>query len=181
MIDPETTTLGHTSHTPSGARCVTLRPTMFRALHRAAYRVAHPVLTFLAILTPRRGLGAKCLLTYQGDVLLVRHTYGDSRRWDLPGGRVGRGEEPGAAARREAHEELGVELATMDALGARELQLVGRRVLIHYFCAELDSPDLRPDGIELAEARWYSPQAMPKQLGRGVRDVVRQALASVGT
>jgi 8-oxo-dGTP pyrophosphatase MutT (NUDIX family) len=49
-----------------------------------------------------------------GRVLLVRHVEG---RWQLPGGAVDPGERPEDAARREAHEEAGIEIEPEEVLG----------------------------------------------------------------
>lgn len=54
-----------------------------------------------------------------GRVLLVEPSYGNSGRWNLPGGGIDSdlGETPRAAARREVREELGLDLAPGRLLG----------------------------------------------------------------
>ncbi len=49
-----------------------------------------------------------CLTDPSGRVLLARHSY--SSGWGLPGGLIGRNEDPAATATREMREELGLEL-----------------------------------------------------------------------
>ncbi|MEO9255658.1 MAG: NUDIX domain-containing protein, partial [Tepidiformaceae bacterium] len=61
---------------------------------RASWRVYHPIT-----------LGVRVILTSDGKVLLVRHTYRPG--WFLPGGGVHRRESLERAARREVREEAG--------------------------------------------------------------------------
>lgn len=63
-------------------------------------------------LTPRFGVGVHAIiLSPQGLVLSLRSSY--SRRWQLPGGGVQYHEELEQAMRREAREEIGVELRNL--------------------------------------------------------------------
>ena len=62
-------------------------------------------------LAPTFTVGAICVIERaDGAMLLVRHAY--RRRWGLPGGLLNRGEDPRDAAKREALEEVGVEIET---------------------------------------------------------------------
>jgi ADP-ribose pyrophosphatase YjhB (NUDIX family) len=80
--------------------------------------------------------GVKCIIGDGERVIFVRHTYGNRRTWELPGGGVRRGEPPEATVRREMREELGLEL-----------------------------DDLRLARAEIAEARWAPVTAPPRPLG----------------
>jgi 8-oxo-dGTP diphosphatase len=76
---------------------------------------------------PRKRVGAGLVAVDDaGRVLLVEPTYKPD--WEVPGGIVETGEAPRAAARREALEELGIDVA------------VGRLLVIDW-----RSPGLRPD------------------------------------
>src|SRR5437764_3115576 len=86
------------------------------AARRLAYRSAYRVLTVSWLIRRPAKSGVKCLLVNQERILLVRHTYG-YRGWDLPGGAIKRHEAPLTAARREMHEELGVEADGWISLG----------------------------------------------------------------
>ncbi|MGI8801654.1 MAG: NUDIX hydrolase [Solirubrobacteraceae bacterium] len=148
---------------------------MLLALKRLAYRVASPVVAVLwAVLGVRRD-GAKCMLMNGEDVLLVRHTYGSRRHWDLPGGFVGRGEEPILAACREMEEELGLVLepCQLAAVGRRALRIGRGRGTVHYFRVDLDDRRVRADPVELAEVRWFAREAPARPVGAHVEEALR--------
>ena len=73
-----------------------------------AYRAAFLLMRAWSLTTHPHLRGVKCVFRdAEGSVLWVRHTYGDRSVWELPGGAARRSESAPAAARREAHEELG--------------------------------------------------------------------------
>jgi len=130
--------------------------------------------------------GAKCILFNDGELLLVRHTYGDRRSWDFPGGFVRRHEDPRTAAARELGEELGVEPSELFELGSLVVEFGRRSDTVHYFHAQLPDRRLVPDEIELAEVGWFDPAALPPHPGEHVVDVLewldsREPLASLET
>ena len=139
------------------------------AAMRRLYRVAWLGLQLYATLIPRRGRGVKCVLTHGGRVLLVRHTYGQRRTWYVPGGGVHRREPPLRAAAREMGEELGVHDLRWQELLTRDMRI--DRVAVRLTCvyAELSDPAaIRPDPVEIAEARWFELDALPVPLGSEV-------------
>jgi 8-oxo-dGTP pyrophosphatase MutT (NUDIX family) len=123
-------------------------------------RVAHPRLH-----------GVKCVLRDgDGRLLLVRHTYGDRRAWELPGGGSRRGEDPAAAAQREAREELGVDIGAWRELGDVYGEWTGARLTLT--CLEAPWPagaTLTLDPVEIADAAWWAPGALPEPLGEVTR------------
>jgi ADP-ribose pyrophosphatase YjhB (NUDIX family) len=138
---------------------------MRTACLRLLYRVAWALLTVGMRVIPSRARGAKCVLTRGEEVLMVRHTYGWRRRWELPGGGVHRREQPQAAAHREAREELGLEDLELQPLTVVDLQMARRRVRLHCFWAELSEPvELRLDAVEIAEASWFPVAVLADRL-----------------
>ena len=112
--------------------------------------------------------GVKCVLTRDGEVLLVRHTYADRCRWELPGGGIKRGERPIDAARRETREELGVDVRDWTPLGDLFERVHGKHDHLWCFTAELDRRALELDRAEIAEARWFAPGRLPPHTAKHV-------------
>jgi len=110
-----------------------------------------------------------------GRVLLVRHRYGRSDLWMLPGGGIARGEAPADAARRELYEETRCRLADLAPVGTWETRAEGRRDTVHLFRGTTaDGP--AADGIEIADARFFAPAALPEAASPATRRRVDEAL-----
>ncbi len=114
-------------------------------------------------LAPTFTVGAVCVIERpDGAVLLVRHAY--RRRWGLPGGLLNRGEDARVAARREAFEEVGVDVETIGE-PAVVVDPRPRRVDIIYRArlANGTAPDaVRPTSVEIVEARWFPSDELPE-------------------
>ena len=105
-------------------------------------------------------LGASAvILDAHGRLLVVRHTY---RRpaWGLPGGLVGRREQPEVALARELREELGV-VASVGALVYADHNARYRHLTLYYTAALRGSPRL---GAELDDYRFADVGELPDVL-----------------
>lgn len=103
-----------------------------------------------------------------GAVLLLRHSYGPDH-WGLPGGGLGRGEDPACAAARELSEELGLENLRLKSLGTVEGVLSGSPHTAYLFTTVIDRyPQL--DRREVIEARFFPPHSLPEPLGATTRE-----------
>ena len=134
-----------------------------------------------AQLWPRRGRGVKCLLTHDGEVLLVRHSYGRRDTWYVPGGAARRGEPLMRAAARELEEELGVRDLPLRDMASLDMRL--ERIAVHIMCvhAELADPTLlRVDPVEIAQAKWFAMDALPAPRGSEVGLLVSMLSAPLG-
>jgi 8-oxo-dGTP diphosphatase len=95
-------------------------------------------------------------LVVQGDrVLLVRIMYGH-RGWMLPGGYVKSNETIGDAIRREMLEETGLLVEPLDLVSVRSRVRDGRSDIYVTFRVKVIGGELRPDGKEIAEARFFT-------------------------
>lgn len=148
--------------------------TLSVAARRLAYRAAHRALRLYWLLARPRLTGVKAVLLDGGDVLLVRHTYG-SRRWDLPGGGVRRGEPPAAAIRREIREELGVTLEDPEPIGVLRMVRYHRNESIHLFRAQISRAPLTLALAELARAEWFGRGRLPADRERLVDEILAHA------
>ncbi|HWX44989.1 MAG TPA: NUDIX domain-containing protein, partial [Solirubrobacteraceae bacterium] len=140
---------------------------------RILYRVAWRGVQLRAQVWPRRGTGVKFLLTNGGEVLLVRHTYGKRDTWYIPGGAARRGEPPLQAAARELAEELGVRGLPLRELASVDMRL--EQIEVRLTCAYAELPDralVRVDPVEIAQARWFAPDALPTPRGVEVEQLL---------
>jgi len=153
------------------------RVAVLRALYRLAFRLAQ----LRALALPGRGRGVKCLLTHGDEVLLVRHTYGPRGLWQLPGGSARRGEDPVGVAAREMREEL--DLRDVDWRELITLDIRLEHMPVHLTClhAELRDPAVRPDPVEIAQARWFAMDELPDRLGSEVEQMLDRLYSRPGT
>jgi 8-oxo-dGTP pyrophosphatase MutT (NUDIX family) len=137
-------------------------------VHRAGLRLAHHIrLRWWRLRKPKLA-GCRILaLDHEGRILLVRHSYG-SGFWMPPGGGIGRGEDPVAAACRELLEEVGCLLQWAMRLDSIEDRLHGSGNSVHIVAGlTLDAP--RPDRREIMEAAFFAPHALPEPMTTPLR------------
>lgn len=145
---------------------------MFRlipvGLHRLALRVAHRLRHRWRLLTGHPIAGVSVFVSdLDGRLLLVRHSYGPEG-WALPGGGVGRGEEPLAAAAREVREEVGCVLDGARVIDSIEETISGSPHTAWLVAGRTqDFP--RPDKREVVEARFFPLHSLPEPLTRITR------------
>ncbi|HET9847379.1 MAG TPA: NUDIX domain-containing protein [Candidatus Dormibacteraeota bacterium] len=111
----------------------------------------------------RLHLGAGAVIFDQaGRVLLVRHSYG-KRNWDLPGGGRHAGESMEQALRRELHEEIGVEIASLELRGVYFEPEMDQ----HHFaflCRLAEEPEPKPGSVEILECGYWPVDALPRPM-----------------
>jgi len=132
-------------------------------LHRAALRVAHRLRHRWRKFTKARLSGVSVLVTdLEGRLLLVRHSYGP-KSWALPGGGIGRGEAPEAAATREVREEVSCMLEHVRVLEKLEETISGSPHIAWLVTGTTrDRP--RPDRREILEARFFPTHSLPEPM-----------------
>lgn len=134
---------------------------MFAILHAVRKRLWR-------LLRPRtRGVKAM-LFSPAGELTLVRHTYGRSDLFMLPGGGVWPWETPEQAIRREISEELGCGLADAVLVSTYSTAAEGKRDTVYLFRAtSIGTP--RADGRELAEVMLFALSALPPNTSPATR------------
>ena len=153
------------------------RAWLLSRFYRVAYQLAR-VYWFVA--RPKKS-GVKCLITRGDEVLLVRHTYGNRREWELPGGAIKRRELPLDAARRETLEELGLSISDWSALGDFFAKYEHRKDTMYCFHAVVGDVTPAADRIEIAQVRWFPAAALPTYTGRFVRRILSMSEAAAAT
>ncbi|MEE2526418.1 NUDIX domain-containing protein [Hyphobacterium sp. HN65] len=109
-------------------------------------------------------LGVRGLaLDSRGRVCLVRHTY--MAGWHLPGGGVERGETVWQAIEKEMREEAGVALTGAPDLFhvySNERKFSGDHIAL-FVVRDWSACPPEP-GQEIAETRWFAPDALPQDI-----------------
>jgi len=112
---------------------------------------------------PRIDVAVIMAIEFGGKLLLAeREASGGGRIWSLIAGFVEPGETLEEAARREAMEEVGIELDRLDYIRSQPWPYPSQ--LMVGFRARAKSGDLRPDGNEVKKAGWHSPDDLPANL-----------------
>ena len=105
--------------------------------------------------------GVKVMLfNPQGELLLIRNSYGRSHLFVLPGGGIRPFETPAAAAVREVREEVGIAAERLTPLSTHYSEAEGKRDIVYLFAA-FTAASPRADGVEVEEARFFPLDALP--------------------
>jgi ADP-ribose pyrophosphatase YjhB (NUDIX family) len=132
-------------------------PPLHRALLPLAHRVRHHWRRWRKV--PLRGCGV-VICNFEGEVLLLRHSYGPAV-WALPGGGIGRSETAEDALRREVREEVRITLERLTPVGVIEDSISGAPHTTHLFAAVTDQhPQI--DRREVVEARFFPRHSLPE-------------------
>ncbi|MEM1134142.1 MAG: NUDIX domain-containing protein [Pseudomonadota bacterium] len=140
------------------------------------YRLAQTVRGVYWRVVRPKVYGAKLLVrNRQGEVLLIRHSYGRSDLYMLPGGGIKRGETALQAARRELREEVGCRAEELVLLGEYLDTSKGARNHVSVFTATTsDQPQI--DGREIVEATFFPVTDLPANASTASRRRVAEML-----
>lgn len=128
------------------------------------FRVGYAVQKRLWRLLRPQTRGVKVMLFNDaGQLLLIRNSYGNRGVWLLPGGGIRPWETAERAAVREIQEELGCEITDVRPGGEFASSAEGKRDTVHLFAARCIG-DPRADALEVAEARFFAPDALPAEV-----------------
>lgn len=112
-----------------------------------------------AVFYPRIAPAVAVLIRRGHEVLLARNGQFPPSRFSVIAGFVEMGETLEAAARREVREEVGVEVTNLRYFESQPWPL-GRSLMVA-FSADYAGGEICPDGNEIVEARWFTPDALP--------------------
>jgi 8-oxo-dGTP pyrophosphatase MutT (NUDIX family) len=137
------------------------------SLHRLALPLAHAIRIVWWRVRRPVVVGCRVLaVNPQGEVLLVRHSYGSSQ-WMLPGGGVARGEAPIVAAVRELAEETACTLTHPVELTVTRRQWQGTAHVQHVIAGRIDDTP-HADGREIVAAQCFALGALPGDISRSL-------------
>lgn len=114
-------------------------------------------------LAPSFTVGAICVVERpDGALLLVRHSYRE--RWGFPGGLLQRGEDVTVGARREALEEVDLDIELVGE-PAVVVEPAPRRVDVVFRARPRGGADpaaVRAASPEIVEVAWFAPDDLPQ-------------------
>jgi len=110
----------------------------------------------------------------QGSILLLEHVFRPDSRWGIPGGFLGKGEQPEDGLRRELLEEVNLEVTDVKLLLARTLP-GPRQVEIYFLCTPMGTPT--PTSFEITKAEWFTVDNLPDDLSKDQRRLIERALS----
>jgi 8-oxo-dGTP diphosphatase len=107
---------------------------------------------------------AAAIFDEQGQVLLVRHTYG-RLNWELPGGGAEGVESVTTTAVREVQEETGLRIEVTRLSGIYEEEHKGGMLHFAFLCRCMDDDvQPRPASPEVSACGYWSPDALPRPI-----------------
>jgi NAD+ diphosphatase len=109
---------------------------------------------------PRLSPAVIVLVEHGDDVLLARHTRSTDGMYALLAGFIEPGESIEEAIRREIREESGIEVDRLSYFGSQPWPFPHQ--LMIGFTAQYAGGEIHIDGVEIADARWFTANAMPK-------------------
>jgi ADP-ribose pyrophosphatase YjhB (NUDIX family) len=125
---------------------------------------------------------AVAVLNEKGEILLQKRNDG---LWGVPGGFMELGESTEEAGRREVFEETGIEIGKLELVGVFSgkqhfVQLPNGDafypVTIAYISKEIIGGDLKADGHETMDAKFYRVNELPENLNPFIKNLIKQSL-----
>ncbi|RPI45506.1 MAG: NAD(+) diphosphatase [Betaproteobacteria bacterium] len=108
---------------------------------------------------PRINPAIMVLITNGREVLLARRPTAPKNRFSALAGFVEAGESLEETVARESYEEVGVQVKNIRYFGSQSWPFPNSLMIA--FTAEYAGGEVRPDGAEIEEARWFAPDQLP--------------------
>lgn len=131
---------------------------MYSLIGRILYKVFRPVL-YLFLKRSRR---VRVLMLYEGEVLLVRNWL-SSQKWTVPGGGINKSETQLQAAKRELHEEIGLNIEETDFIALGEYDN-SNFVSDCFLYQPKERCHILRNKAELIDANWFKVKNLPEPI-----------------
>jgi NAD+ diphosphatase len=109
---------------------------------------------------PRISPAMMCLVTRGKEILLARNVSFPAGRYSALAGFLEAGESVEDAVHREVREEVGVAVKNLRYFDSQSWPFPDSLMIA--FTAEYAGGELKPNGVEIAEADWFSKEALPQ-------------------
>lgn len=131
------------------------------------HRLVRPALTTYWKVVKPKTFGARGLVLHPDSVyraLFVQHTYGNTERWSIPGGRYyPRSETAEHAFAREVEEEIRLKLDATRPIGDYYTEAEGKRDTVALFVGRATTAAIRQSS-EIRAFRWVDVRHLEEQL-----------------
>jgi NADH pyrophosphatase NudC (nudix superfamily) len=124
------------------------------------YKIIYPLARIYWFFKRPITSGVRCIIRYDDEVLLVRHTYGNYS-WTGVGGGIETGETQENAVCREAKEEVGITLTNVTYITSIPHTAEYKKDTINVYSAVVETKELTIDRSEIAEACWFKLKNLP--------------------
>jgi NAD+ diphosphatase len=109
---------------------------------------------------PRISPAMMCLVTRGKQILLARNVNFPPNRYSALAGFVEAGESVEDAIHREVEEEVGIRVKDIRYFASQSWPFPNSLMIA--YTAEYDSGELKPNGVEIAEADWFDRNNLPQ-------------------
>jgi len=105
---------------------------------------------------------AGCVITDErGRTLLLHRNNGKHEQWEIPGGKIDKGETAEQAAAREIKEELGVDIEIVEKVGDAGFVQGGKKYHYTWFAAKITDGEPKVAEPEVFDGlKYFSPAEM---------------------
>ena len=141
------------------------------------YKLGYPIFKCYWFIFRPKTQGVKCLVLCKDEVVLIRHTYGNSV-WTLPGGGFKKGETKEVAVKREVKEELGLNI-NPEYLGEFTHNTEYKMDTVYCFVAKIEKTEPVIDPGEILQARWWNLKELPKDHSTGLDRILKMYHAHI--
>ncbi|TSC89548.1 MAG: NUDIX hydrolase [Parcubacteria group bacterium Gr01-1014_3] len=106
--------------------------------------------------------GVKCVVENDGEVLMIKNSYGGYKQWMFPGGGINNNETPDQAIKRELLEEVGIAVENLRKIGEYTSNQEFKKDTVIVFTGITQNKELNIDTREILEAKWFSIDHLPE-------------------
>ena len=148
---------------------------MIKKTIRAIWRALPPRARLGIVRTTQRKFTASVaavVINDSDEVLLLDHVLRPFATWGLPGGFLGRGEQPEVALKREIREEVGIEITDISLYRVRNHD---RHVEILFTARSNEMPQIK--SREIIDCGWFSVENLPDRVSPIQKLVIEEILA----
>lgn len=148
-------------------------------LGRLFYKVAYKIIFIYWFFRRPQTQGVQLILRNEDKIFFIDHAYMHHGKWDFPGGGMKANENPLETAKREAEEELQIDLENMEKIGEVEIYHSYHHDHIHVFEAKLTTLQMNLNYSEIKKSRWFPVEELPTNLHPFTDKVLKFYLNSI--